>query len=314
MDTELLQALAAEIAEHMDAQRLEIRREFATQIAEAERAHAEHLAVLRERLAAAEHRLEAAQAEFTAQSAIASDPVAALTLDADGTLHLVQRSGAHLSVRLPDWLTAAREAVSELGDDLSERLQAEAHAHVARVFDLFCNAPAWSPTAVYAAGDIVQTHIGRTYRVRAGVRAALGRDPDDDAEHWERLGTGGLRVFKSRPPTLTPGDVFSEHDARFLHDGHATVLLVPRTPKTSDIERAGKVPTAIAQAVQADVRRLEPRIGEALEGIERSQAAAHDATELGVQALAQVEALRSLVEDLQRRLDELTPPRRREAS
>jgi hypothetical protein len=197
--------------------------------------------------------LEAQAGEITRLRALAENPVAALLIDAEGTLHLVQRSGARLEARLPNigGLVAAGVAA------MREEVRAEVHANVARSFEIFANAPAWSATTVYTEGQTVQAHVGRTYRVRLGVKATLGQAPGDHPEQWERIGTGGFRVLKSRPEALEPGDVFTENDARFLHDGAQTVLFVPKGAKVSDIERAVKAPYSLAQSVQAQLRDLE---------------------------------------------------------
>jgi hypothetical protein len=301
MDDELLEELAGVVAERMAALRLEIRRECAADLAAAQAAHAEEILGVRRDLADAVHRLELAQLEVATLRGIAHDPVAAFALDADGALALIQRSGPPRAVPLPDVAALVRAAV----DALAAELRAEGHAAVARAFEAYCNAPAWSAAAVYAAGDIVQTDVGRTYRVRAGVRAALGRPPGDDAEHWERLGTGGFRVFKARPETLAAGDVFTEHDARFLHDGQATILFVPKAPKTSDIERALKAPYAVAQDAAATARDVAAREAGLVEAVQRSATAANDAGEIGAQALAATEGLRRDLEALAGEVDAL---------
>jgi hypothetical protein len=272
MDTELLQALGAEVAEV---------------IAEQAAAQAEQIAILR--------------AEVQGLREAAGDAVIAFALDAEGALSLIQRSGPPRRVPLPDVEALVRAAVDAFG----QTVRAEAQASVARAFEVYCNAPAWSPSAVYVEGEIVQTDVGRTYRVRKGVRAALGRVPGDDAEHWERLGTGGFRVLKSRPEALAPGDVFTEHDARFLHDGENTILFVPKAPKTSDVERAVKAPYTLGQANQAELREQAARLAAVLADVQRSTRAANDANEIGVQALAQVEVLQRDLVALRERLEQL---------
>jgi len=114
----------------------------------------------------------------------------------------------------------------------------------------------------------------------------------NDPEHWERLGTIGFRVLKSRPEALAPGDLFTEHDARFLHDGRATVLFVPKAPKSSDIERAVRAPQALAEAAQQATREQAAQTDALRIDVARSTKAANDAGELSAQALAEVEALR----------------------
>jgi hypothetical protein len=302
MDTELLQALGAEVAEELAALRAEVRRDLSEALAAVRRESDEACAVLRARVVEAEHRAERAEADLAALREVIADPVVAFSRDADGGVRLIQRHGPERALPLPDMGALVRAAVDALRDEL----RAEAQAMVARTFELFCNAPAWSETAVYTAGDIVQTDVGRTYRVRASVKATLGRVPGDDAEHWERLGTAGFRVLKSRPAELAPGDMFTEHDARFLHDGRATVLFVPKAAKTSDLERAARASHTLVQATQSDLREQAARLGEMLADVQRTTRAANDASETSVQALAAIERMQGEVESLTRRVDELT--------
>lgn len=302
---DLSRTLEARMTELVQAQRAGQQRELAEQLAGATRAAAEESAVLRARLGETDHRLELAQHELDALRAVAGDPVAAFTRDAAGAVSLIQRNGPPRPLPLPDLEAVARAAIDALGAALREELLGEAQAAVARSLELFYNPPAWSENTVYMDGQIVQTDVGRTYRVRKGIRATIGRFPGDDADHWERLGTGGFRVLKSRPETLEPGDLFTEHDARFLHDGRATILFVPKAAKTSDIERAVKAPHGLAQATQAELRELAARVATMLGDVQRSATAANDAGELSVQALAVLEGLREEVDALHRRIDEL---------
>ncbi len=296
MDDALLQALAVEVGRMLAALRAEMRRERAAEVAEIRRGYEADAAALRERLSETSHALELVRAEHAALLATANDPVAALTLDAAGTLQLVQRSGPARSIALPDVPALVRDAVQALEATLREALQAEAQALVARSAELYFNPPAWSAATVYGAGEIVATDIGRTYRVRSGVRAAVGREPGEDPEKWERLGTGGFRVFKSKPTTLQPGDMFAEHDARFVHDGQTTTLLVPKVPKTSDLERVGKASHGLAQVAIDRLQGLGATVVTHGEEIARNAAAANDASEASVQALAATEELRSDLE------------------
>lgn len=302
MDTELLQALAAEIAEQNQALRLEIRRDHAAQLAEVERAHAEAIARLTERLVEAEHALALERAERVAAF---GDPVVGFSRDAAGAVVLLRRSGPPLPLPLPDVPALVEAAV----DARLPGVRAEARSEVARTFESFANAPVWSASAVYTAGDIVQTDVGRTWRVRAGVRATFGRVPADDVEHWERLGTGGFRVLKSRPEQLAPGDFFTEHDARFLHDGAQTILFVPKAAKVSDIERAVKGPHGLAQANAAALRDHEQahasRDAALVADVARSVQAANDASETSVLALAATERVEQRCEALERRIEAL---------
>lgn len=243
-------------------------------------------------------RLDAFTAEVQTLRAAALEPVAALIVDADGTLHLVQRGGAHLEARLPDVPALVARATTAAQGDLRTALVGELHAGLERAMEALCNAPAWDPATVYTEGQVVQAHIGRTYRVRSGVAAALGVDPGDDATRWERVGRAGFRVFKSKPEHLEAGDIFTEGDSRFLFDGAQTVLFVPKAAKVSDIERAVKAPHGLAQAASAAVRDLA-------ETVARHASTADQAGERSLQALALTEELRGLIEQVVRRLDVL---------
>lgn len=302
---EQARTLEARLAELVQTQRAGLQRELVEQLGGVTRAAAEESAVLRARLGETDHRLELAQCELETLHAMAADPVVAFTRDAAGAVSLIQRNGPPRPLPLLDLEAVARAAVDALGAALREELLGEAQAAVARSLELFYNPPAWSEATVYMDGQIVQTDVGRTYRVRKGIRATIGRFPGDDAEHWERLGTGGFRVLKSRPETLEPGDLFTEHDARFLHDGRATILFVPKAAKTSDIERAVKAPHGLAQATQAELREHIAHMAAVLADVQRSTTAANDAGEVSVQALAAVERMQAHIDALERRLDEL---------
>jgi hypothetical protein len=251
-------------------------------------------------------RLEAIARELEDLRAAHGAPIAAALLDADGALRIVQRTGEAFIVPLPDAARLAADAAAALRAPIAEGVCADVLAHIERTLAALVQPPAWTPEAVYAAGDIVTAHIGRTYRVRAGVRAALGRDPGDDAEHWERLGSAGFRVFKSRPERLEPGDVFTEGDARFLHDGAQTILFVPKAAKVSDIERALKAPHNLAQAAHASARGLADQVATLTDTVARQARGDADALGTAAEALAQVESLRRDLAALGERLDALT--------
>jgi hypothetical protein len=239
----------------------------------------------------AEAALEVLRSEVTRLRALAESPIAALVLDGEGTLHLVQRSGERLNARLPNFHELVQAAMSAARDELREELRGELQAGIARTFETMGNAPAWSAAAVYTEGQIVQAHVGRTYRVRAGVRATLGQQPGDHPDQWERLGTGGFRVFKSRPEQLEAGDIFTDAESRFMHDGAATILFVPKAAKVSDIERAIKGPHNLAQAVQAQLREQSGQLEGLTQGVQRSAGA--------------VAEVRHELEALDRRLNDL---------
>jgi hypothetical protein len=239
-----------------------------------------------------EARLDALATELPALRTLASDPIAAFLLDAEGVLHVVQRNGEELATQLPNVAALLEAAGVRWRDQVRAELALEQQAAIARAIEAWCNAPAWSATAVYTEGQIVQAHVGRTYRVRAGVKATLGTDPATHPEAWERLGSGGFRVLKSRPDQLEPGDVFTENESRFMHDGTATILFVPKAAKVSDIERAVKAPHALAQSVQAQLQELTAQVN-ALQVALRGTSAANESTlELTCALTAEVESLR----------------------
>ena len=218
---------------------------------------------------------------------IAAGQVIAMVADSAGALQLVQRSGSTLTAplpvppALPDVPALVDARLEVLRAEVLDILRSEVHAAVARSFEVHTNAPAWSPTAVYTEGQLVQCYGGRTYRVAKGVIATTGKEPGEHRDQWERVGTLGLRVHKSRPPELEPGDVFTESDSRFMHDGQGVILLVPKAAKVSDIERAVKTPYGMAQAVQAQLVQVREQM--------QAQAQAHQAQVDALQA--QLDAL-----------------------
>jgi hypothetical protein len=244
-------------------------------------------------------RLEAAN-DRTAEA-----PIADLSLDANNVLRLVQRSGEPLTARLPNVHEAVREAVAGAGATLRAELEGQLAIAVARSFDARHTPARWSADTVYTEGQIVDAYIGRTYRVRAGVAATIGQAPGDHPEQWERLGTLGLRVFKHRPAVLEPGDTFTEAESRFLHDGEATILFVPRAAKVSDIERAVKGPHALAQDAQAQLRDQAVRLEAIARDARAGEDARHDADERTIAALSQLDEVRIALDAVERRLADL---------
>jgi HK97 family phage portal protein len=233
------------------------------------------------------------------------EPIADFSLDAEGLLHLVPRTGPPLTARLPNVVEMVRQAAEATASALRADLEAQLAVAVARNFDARHTPPRWEAQTVYTEGQIVDAYIGRTYRVRAGVAATIGQEPGDHPEQWERLGSLGLRVFKHRPATLQPGDTFTEAESRFLHDGESTILFVPRAAKVSDIERAVKGPHALAQDAQAQLRDQAARLEAVARDARASAASTQDADERAILALAQIEQLREHLEALQRRVSDV---------
>lgn len=300
---EQIDAGGADVLRQCQALLDEIRQACADQMAEVQRSTGEQLQGLRAQLAEAHQQLALMRQETHALRAAADNPIAAMLLDAEGVLHIVQRNGERLAVRLPNVEQLVHEAAQAQREQIGAELRSEISAAVARSFELHTNAAPWNAASVYTEGQIVQCYSGRTYRVRKGIAATLGREPGDHPDHWERLGTAGLRVLKSRPAELQPGDMFTENDARFLHDGCGTVLIMPKAPKVSDIERAVKLPYGVAQAGLALGRELSGRVEALSVQVQRSEAAANDASEHGIQALATTEELRAELAALRARLD-----------
>lgn len=307
---EQIDTAVADVLRQCDARIAGQQQAHAAQIAELQRSSAAEVATLRDELSAARHQQELDGQELRALRALATDPIAAVMFDAEGLLQVVQRNGTRHEARpreVPDVPALVEEAVASARDQISEGLLTELQAAVARCFELHFNAPAWSATAVYTEGQVVQSYVGRSYRLRAGIKASIGQEPGEHPEQWERLGTGGFRVFKSKPAAPQPGDVFTEAESRFMHDGSATILFVPKAPKVSDIERAVKAPHGLAQTAAAQVREVAGQLGDLMQDVQRGLAAANDASEHSIQALASTEQLRAEIEALRRRLDEIDP-------
>lgn len=296
----------ADILRQCDERIAAQRQAHEAQLAEVQRSAAAEVATLRDGLADARHRAEMDGKELQVLRAVVeADPLSAAMFDAAGALQIVQRTGARLAVQLPDVEQLVRVAVEAMREQITAEVTAQAHAAIARSVEQYLNAPAWTPAAVYTEGQVVQHHIGRTYRVRQGVRASMGQEPGEHPEQWERLGTGGFRVVKSRPEAPQSGDVFTEHDARFMHDGTATILLVPKGAKGSDIERAVKGPHGLAQTAMAQVQDVAARLQDLQQAVQRNTAVANDGAANGAQALGEAEQLRADIDALRQQLGEM---------
>jgi hypothetical protein len=235
----------------------------------------------REQVQRCEH-LEAQDAQLqrdlkAAREQLAEPPIVAAVMDAEGVLHLVQRNGERLTVPLADFAPLVAAAVDAWAGQAEQRLGARLDGEVARGMQRLGDAPRWNRTDGYAEGAVVTCYAGRTYVLRAGIRASVGQEPGECPDVWERIGSHGLRVMKAKPAAPEPGDIFTEGESRFIHDGESTTLLVPRSLKQSDLERAVKplqVETRalaeVAGGVRRDVDGMRPVL-------ERAAQAANDA-------------------------------------
>ena len=203
---------------------------------------------LEQRAERAETQAEQVQRDLEAlRQTVAEPAVRTMLLDAEGVLHMVQRSGPTLAVRVLDLPERMAEAVAGAMAEAEPRLRADLDSHVARALQRLGDAPKWSRTAVYGSGAVVSCYVGRVYALREGVKASISQEPGEHPDTWERIGSHGLRVMKAKPPELEPGDVFAEGEARFIHDGENTTLFVPRALKQSDLDR-------VIKPLQAEVR------------------------------------------------------------
>lgn len=175
-----------------------------------------------------------------ARDELAEPAIRTVLMDADGVLHIVQRGGPPLSLRLVDLEDMMNAALSDAMTEAEPRLRAELQAHVARALQRLGDAPAWTRMAVYGPGAVVSCYVGRTYVLRDGIAASMAQEPGEHPDVWERIGSHGLRVMKSKPAQLEAGDVFTDGESRFIHDGQTTTLLVQRMLKQSDLDRMFK--------------------------------------------------------------------------
>ena len=172
-------------------------------------------------------------------------------IDSEGALRLVQRNGDPLTVRLADLPALIAAAVAGQVDGAVAVLRSEMQSEVARGLQRLGAAPKWSKTAAYVAGDVVSLYNGRTYELRAGVKASIGSEPGEHPDVWERIGSHGFRVMRSRPDTPEPGDLFADAESHFVSDGETTTLFSQRQLKQSDVDRTVKPLAAQLQLVVA---------------------------------------------------------------
>jgi len=253
-----------------------LRTEHAQALDVMRRDHEQQVADLVQRVERATASLVQVQRDLDAVRATAAQsPISAILVDGAGELHVVQRDGTKATANLDGVARRIEDNITTQADLLRTDLRAEIVAHVAREVMRLGSAPKWSRTAFYGEGAVVSHYVGRTYELREGVRASMAQEPGEHPEVWQRIGSHGLRVMKSKPAALEAGDVFTEAESKFISDGETTTLLVARSPKHSDIERGVRPAYALAQAAMdtaTQARTLaeghEPR----LESVERTAA------------------------------------------
>jgi hypothetical protein len=233
---------------------------------------------LEQRCERAEARADQLQRDLDAtREQAALSPITAAMMDAAGVLHVVMRSGERLEVRVADFDALVAARVSDALGQAELRFVARMDSQFAGALQRLGDAPRWSKTAVYRAGSVVSAYSGRTYVVRDGVAASVAHEPGDHPDVWERIGSHGIRVLKSRPEHLEPGDVFTEGESRFIFDGETTTLLVPRALKQSDLDRVVNSVKSLAQSAMDHSRATRSDL-EGLQSVVRSVGnAANDA-------------------------------------
>jgi hypothetical protein len=226
----------------------------------------------------ADARAEQLQRDLDATRELAAQPaISAALMDAAGVLHVVQRNGERLEVPIADLEAIVAARVSDALGEAELRFVARMDSQFAGALQRLGDAPRWSRMAIYKAGSVVSCYSGRTYVVRSGVAASMAQEPGDHPDVWERIGSHGIRVLKSKPEHLEPGDVFTEGESRFIFDGENTTLLVPRALKQSDLDRAIKPAQTLAQATADQLRATRSDL-EGLQSVVRAVSnAANDA-------------------------------------
>ncbi|HXD04881.1 MAG TPA: hypothetical protein VN680_02450 [Burkholderiaceae bacterium] len=265
-----LEGFAAAVAQIVDDAVTTLRQEHAQALEGVRRAHDQVVAGLSQRIERGDARAEQLQRDLDAARQLADEPgLRTALMDTEGTLHLVQRAGPPLVVRIADLRQLVANAVAEAVAEVERAATIRLDAQVARAIQDLGLAPQWSPVAAYAAGDVVSCYVGRTYRLGGAVKASIGQEPGEHPGAWERIGSHGLRVHKSKPAHLQAGDVFTEADARFIFDGVATTLLSPKGVKHSEVERAVKVVHTQVQQL-AEQHQMTRRDVEGLQQVSRA--------------------------------------------
>jgi len=216
--------------------------------------------------------------DLEAARTLAAEPVLREALiDAAGVLRLVQRNGATLSAPIVDLTGVIAAAVARGVAEAADGMRAELRAEIARGMQRAGNAPRWSKTALYSPGAIVSWHIGRVYELRAGVAGSMSQDPSEHPDVWERVGSAGFRVMKSKPDAHEPGDLFTDADSKFISDGENVTLLVARPVKQSEIERQHKALQAGQAANEREVAALRAQVRPLVERTEALEVIVHEA-------------------------------------
>lgn len=279
--------MAAAISEAI-AQACATVREELTQRLDAVASEAESVGrSLQQRAERAETRADQLQRDLDAARELAAQPaITAALMDAGGVLHVVQRNGERIEVRVADFEALVAARVSEALGEAELRFVARMDSQFAGALQRLGDAPRWSRTAFYRAGSVVSAYSGRTYVVRSGVTATVAQEPGDHPEIWERIGSHGIRVLKSRPENLEPGDVFTEGESRFIFDGENITLLVPRALKQSDLDRVVSSAKSLAQSAMDHSRATRSDL-EGLQSVVRSVGdAANDAGQAATRSAA----------------------------
>jgi len=227
----------------------------------------------------AEAQVGALQRELEAVRELASAPALKDgVIDSAGALRLVQRNGDTLAVRMADLPALIVAAVADRFVGVEQRLTERQDEQVTRALQRLGDAPKWDRTAVYRDGAVVACYSGRTYVLRDG-KASMGQEPGEHPELWQRIGSHGLRALKAKPEHPEPGDLYAEGDSRFLYDGEATTLLVPRALKQSDLERMVRplqvelrVLAELAGGLRRDVDEVRPVVQRAAQDANASRA------------------------------------------
>jgi len=263
----LMRSEQAQALERAREQAEQDRREFAEQVAQSV-ARAER----------AEARLDQVQRDLDAARELAALPsIAAAVMDASGVLHIVMRNGARVEARIADLDSLVENRVSRALDEAELRFIARMDSTMHEAMQRLGNAPKWTRLAVYRAGSVVSCYMGRTYVVRAGVAASMAQEPGLCPEVWERIGSHGLRVMKSKPDNLEVGDVYKEGESLFIFDGETSYLFVPRGLKQSDLDRQIKPTHALAQSAHDKALGVERRCDAWEPRLDHTERAANDA-------------------------------------
>jgi hypothetical protein len=115
---------------------------------------------------------------------------------------------------------------------------------------------------------------------------------------WKRIGSAGMRVMKSKPAAIEPGDLFADAEAHFISDGVTTTLYSPKPFKRADAERMVNPVQAETRAVAARTAGIERSLAEAIRVADEAAATAHRASEAAAVAVARAEKAISELNEL----------------